>query len=510
MQEWWNGRHEGLKIPWPLPAVWVRVPLPVLKTIEAGGNSVPAFVVILRGFPGPSLRHMAQDLIMTQRTALRLSQQQLRLVRLLELNAPELDEAVERELEDNPALGVKEETTEEERRDYPYLPLRSAPREDYQFSPADESENLYDQLYAQLSERKLSPQVEAAARFIIGSLDSNGYLNRTLHNIIDDMAFGPGVIISEREAEEALQAVRSLDPPGIGAANLQDCLAMQLEAMPESPVRDTALRIIRDAYEAFTMKHKHRIISQLKLTPEQADEALALILTLNPKPGAALGNEGDATNVIVPDFVVNNEDGEITISLNNRIPELRIEQSFEQAMQNLERTAKGRPKKGNEFIVTRYNDARDFIRILTQRQQTMMAVMSAIVKIQKDYFLTEDVYRLKPMMIKNVSDLTGLDLSVISRVTSNKYVALPWGIFPLRFFFSDSIGEEKEGGDAATNRKIEAQIASLVEAEDKRHPLSDQKIMEEMTARGYDLSRRTVAKYRDRQGIPVARLRKKM
>ena len=452
----------------------------------------------------------SQDLSITQRLGIRLSQQQLRLVRLLELNAPELDEAVERELEDNPALGVKEETTDEDTRRYPLYSLRQSQREDYQFSPADDSETLYDQLYAQLSEKRLSPKVEFAARFIIGSLDSNGYLSRSLTNIIDDMAFGPGVEVSTEEAEEALAAVRSLEPPGIGAANLQECLAMQLDVTQQSPARDNAVRIIREAYEAFTMKHKHRIISSLKISAAEADEALALILSLNPKPGAALGNEGDAGNVIIPDFVITNEDGELSIALNNNIPELRIEQSFEQAMQNLERTPKGRPKKGNEFIVSRYNDARDFIRILTQRQQTMMAVMSAIVKIQKEYFLTEDVYRLQPMMIKNVADLTGLDLSVISRVTSNKYVALPWGIFPLRFFFSDSIGEEKEGKEAATNRKIEAQIASLVENEDKRHPLSDQKIMEEMTARGYDLSRRTVAKYRDRQGIPVARLRKQM
>ncbi len=453
----------------------------------------------------------SQNLELTQKIGIRLSQQQLRFVRLLELNAPELDDAVERELEDNPALGIKEETTEEDTRRYPVYTLPQRRPDDYVFSPVDDTENLYDQLLVQLSERRLSPHVEAAARFIIGSLDSNGYLNRSIRDIIDDMAFGPGIEITTEEAEEALAAVRSLDPPGIGAHNLQDCLRMQLEAMPRSEVRDNALRIINDAYEAFTMKHKHRIMSLLKLTDIQTSEALDLILTLNPKPGSALGSDPlAAANVIVPDFIITNEDGNLNITLNNRIPELRIEQSFEQAMQKLERTSRGRPRKGSEFIVSRYNDARDFIRILTQRQQTMMAVMSAIVKIQEEYLRTEDVYRLKPMMIKNVADLTGLDLSVISRVTSNKFVALPWGIYPLRFFFSDTIGEEKEGSEAATNRKIEARIATLIEAEDKRHPLSDQKIMEQMQTLGYDISRRTVAKYRDRQGIPVARLRKEM
>lgn len=452
----------------------------------------------------------SQNLELTQKIGMRLSQQQLRFVRMLELNAPELDETVERELEDNPALGVKEEPEEERTPRYQAYTASRSDR-DYQFSPVDDSESLYDQLLAQLSERHLTPEVESAARFIIGSLDSNGYLTRSLRDIIDDMAFGPGIEISDNDARTALQTVRSLDPPGIAAANLQDCLKMQLIALPPSPVRDDALRIIDDAYDAFTMKHKHRIISALHLSPQQTDDALKLILSLNPKPGAALGHDpADATNIIIPDFIITIEDGQIHIALNNNIPELQIEQSFDQAIKSLDRNAKGRPRKGSEFIVSRYNDARDFIRILSQRQQTMMDVMSAIVKIQKEYFLTEDVYQLRPMMIKTIADLTGLDMSVISRVTSNKFVALPWGIFPLRFFFSDSIGEEKEGSEAATNRKIEARITQLIEAEDKKHPLSDRKITEEIQALGYDISRRTVAKYRDRVGIPVARLRKKL
>lgn len=452
-----------------------------------------------------------QNLRIEQRIGMRLSQQQLRFVKLLEFNAPELDEAVERELEDNPALDVKEEVPEEDTRRYPLYIPGNASDDQPAYTPADTSESLYDHLYEQLAERNLDPKIELGARYIIGNLDSNGYLLRSLPNLINDMAFGPGIDLTDEEGREALDAVRSLEPAGIGASDLRDCLEMQLVALPASQERDDALRIIREAYEPFTMKHRHRIISLLRLSPERVDEAVALILTLNPKPGNSYGHDpAENANIIIPDFIVANEDGELTITLNNRIPELRIEQGFEQAMANLKRTAKGRPSKGSEFIVSRFNDARDFIRILSQRQQTMMAVMSAIVKIQKDYFLTEDIYKLKPMMIKNVAELTGLDMSVISRATTNKFVATNWGIFPLRFFFSDSIGETAEDGSAATNRKIEAEIAALVEAEDKRHPLSDQKIMEEMTARGYDVSRRTVAKYRDRQGIPVARLRKNL
>lgn len=454
----------------------------------------------------------SQNLELTQKIGIRMSQQQLRFVRMLEMNAPELDETVERELEDNPALGVEEETTEEDRQRYPLYQLgRSHTGEERVFAPADESDTLYDNLLAQLSEQKLTAAVETAAHYIIGSLDSNGYLSRSTQEIANDMAFSQGIDLPIADIEAGLEAVRRLDPPGIGARNLQDCLRMQLEKMPRSERVENALRIVNDAYDAFTMKHKHRIMSLLHLSAADADSAVSLILSLNPKPGAALGNDADTrTNVIIPDFVVNIEDGEISIALNNNIPELRIEQSFEQAMATLERTPKGRPKKGSEFIVSRYNDARDFIRILSQRQQTMMKVMTSIVSIQKEYFLTEDIYKLKPMMIKNIAEITGLDISTISRVTSNKHVALPWGIFPLRFFFSDSIGDDKEGTDAATNRKIEASISELIAKEDKRHPLSDRVIMEKLAEQGYELSRRTVAKYRDRQGIPVARLRKEL
>lgn len=440
-----------------------------------------------------------------------LSQQQLRYVRLLELNAPELDETVERELEENEALVEKEEVHEEDTRRYPLFSRRSSHSEDYEFAPADRTANLYDYLNTQLSERNLSPKVEFAARYLIGNLDSNGYLRGGLHHLIDEMAFREGVEVSEEEGRQALAEVQRLDPAGVGAADLRECLQIQLRAMPASPERDNALRILADAYEAFTMKHRHRIRSLLKLSDAEADNALSLIKSLNPKPGASMGNDpADTAGVIVPDFVVTEEEGEFYVTLNNSVPELQIAKSFEQAMASVDRTPTGRPRKGSEYIVSRYNDARDFIRVLQQRQNTMMTVMSAIIKLQHEYFMTRNVYRLKPMMIKTVADITGLDISVISRATNNKYVSTPWGVFPLRFFFSDEKGDKGESEEATTNRMIEARIRTLVEKEDKRHPLSDQRLMETMNAEGFDLKRRTVAKYRDRLGIPVARLRKEL
>ena len=460
---------------------------------------------------------MASDQALTieQRPVLRLSLQQLKFVKLLEFNAQELEEAVDRELEENPALEIAEnvEAASDNTPTYASQPRRQY-NDDSQiqdFAPPDTGESLLEVLLRQLAERSLPEKVRLAARYIIGNIDSNGYLRRPLEGIINDMAFGPGIEVSHEEAKMALETVQSFEPYGVGAIDLQECLRLQLLHLPPSEKRDDALKIINLQYEAFTMKHSHRIMSGLKMSREKVKEALDLILTLNPKPGASFNSESDPSNIIVPDLFVNNEDGEISVSTNNRIPDLTIDRSFSEAVAEMEIGAGKRKKKGSEFITGCYNDARDFIRILRQRQETLIAVMTAIVKIQKEYFLTQDIYTLKPMIIKDVSALTGLDISVISRATANKYVGTPWGVFPLRFFFSDSIGEENgDSREVLTNRKIESEIASLVEKEDKKHPLSDEKIKQEIEAKGYEVSRRTVAKYRDRLGIPVARLRKEL
>lgn len=457
-----------------------------------------------------------QSLSLDQRLTMRLSAQQLRFVKLLEFNTQELEDAIEKELEDNPALEMTEESPLQDATQPFYLNHANNYSSDdwsnYDFSPADTGESLYDNLYRQLAERNLPDKIRQAAEYIIGNLDSNGYLRRSLSNIINDMAFGPGIEVSEEEAEIALDTIKDLEPFGVGASDLRECLLIQLRHLPSSIEKKDAEKILETQFEAFSMKHTHRIITGLKIDRDRVINAIDLIISLNPKPGASINSDLESANIIVPDLIINNEEGELSVALNNRIPELTIEKSFSEAVREMDNAAsKRRQKKGREFITTRYNDARDFIRILRQRQDTLINVMTAIMKIQEEYFRTQDVYRLKPMMIKDISALTGYDLSVISRATNNKYVATPWGIFPLRFFFSDSIGDEgDDASDALTNRKIEAEITALVEKEDKRHPLSDEKIRQEMEARGYDVSRRTVAKYRDRQGIPVARLRKEL
>ncbi len=474
-----------------------------------------------------------QHLTQEQTLQLRLTPQQLRYVRLLEMNAAELDEAVEREMEANPALEAS-----------PGAPPQSEPagggvtrtrRAVYdddtpQYVIPEEEPNMYDTLEEQLASLPLDEDVERAARYIVASLDGNGYLRRDLPLLIDDMAINHGLHVDEETLRRALDVVQSLEPHGVGARSLQEALDLQLRALPKSQERDDALRVVREQFEPFTMRHYSRLASSLGLDSERVRRASALISSLNPKPGASVGGgTPEGARAIVPDIILNREnDGSLSISLNNRYPELAIQQSFAQAVAEMEAGARERAARDGtrEFVMSNYNDARDFIRVLSQRQKTLIQVMTAILSLQRDYFATEDVYALRPMMLKDIAALTGLDFSVISRASAGKYVATPWGTFPLRFFFSDSKGTDKsvktaeaesdEKGDAGetasteiiTNRKIEARIARLVEEEDKRHPMSDEKLRRAMAESGFDLSRRTVAKYRDRIGIPVARLRR--
>lgn len=457
-----------------------------------------------------------QKLTTTQSIGLAITRQQLKFVHLLEKNAPEIEEEIENELRANPALEEVPGTREEQARiesapgSHSYVSYVHSADSAVDFSPPDTSETLYDYLRVQLSEKKVSQDVRLAAEYLIDSIDSNGYLRRSLPLIAEDMEYHHDLVPPRGVLEQAVAIIKSLDPAGVGAADLRECLLLQLQRMPESQTRDDALRIIEKNYDAFIKKHYHKIVSGLRIKADRAEKAVDLIRQLNPKPGASFGSDtADAVNVIIPDFIVGRDEnsGKFIITINNRIPELRIEQSFDEAFRSIEVNARGKKIKGNEFVVSHYREANDFIRVLKQRQQTLFDVMTAIVKIQFDYFVSEDVYKLRPMMIKDIAAITGLDISTISRATANKFVSLPWGIFPLRFFFSDSVGSETDT-DALTNRKIEAEIRKIVDAEDKRHPLSDEKIRLAMVERGYDISRRTVAKYRDRCEIPVARLRK--
>lgn len=461
-----------------------------------------------------------------QKTTLRnvITQQQLRFVNALEKNAREFDQEVEKELEENSALEAESDPRHEEVRikestASTYYPgFYGGTSDDRpEFTPRDDSETLYDTLRTQTYERVLSPELREATLYIIDSLEPDGYLRRSLSEIEEDMLFHHGLSFPSGTVGEALAVIKSMEPAGVGAQSLQECLRLQLERIPPSSVRDNALRIVNKKFDALTSRHYHKIISGLKMKEDVMRPALDLIVSLNPRPGLAVGNNAsESTNIVIPDFIISEDSdtGELSIQLNNRIPELKISESFTTAVKALETEQKRRRAKTpeNQYILSHFNEANDFIKVFRQRQQTLYLVMSAIVKLQKDYFESADIYALHPMMLKDIERETGLDKSTISRATKNKFVDLPWGTFPLKFFFSDSKGskdkESTSGEPALTNRKIEAEIRNIIEGEDKRHPLSDAAIFREMQARGLDIARRTVTKYRERCGIPASRLRR--
>ena len=453
---------------------------------------------------------MAQELqqIQNQRLQQRLTSQQVLYVRLLEMNEQEVEAAVERELDDNPALERVEERVPEPR----YVPVfDNIPAPEWTPVAADDSETLYDTLETQIGERSVPGPVRQAALYIIGNLDPNGYLRRSLQGMTDDMAFGPGIEVSPEEMREALDLVKSLDPAGVGAANLKEALELQLVRLPASQERDDALRIVREGFEEFSLKHTARLVTLLKIPAPRVDAAVDVILSLNPKPGAAVGTgHGELAAAVVPDFQVDVSDsGGITVSFPGRIPALAVEEGFEQAVRRMKEHASARREKDARFILSRYGDARDFINILRQRRDTLYAVMTAIVKLQKEYFLSCDENDLRPMTLKDVAALINMDVSTVSRATAGKYVATPCGIIPLRFFFSEGYDRGGEG-DRISARSVQAALRALVEHEDKRHPLSDEVLCSMLKEKGFEVSRRTVAKYRDRLGLPVARLRRKM
>ncbi len=467
----------------------------------------------------------------------RLSPMQVRFVRILEMNQQETESAVERELDDNPALERIEEPAQQlsdengtpysetaeqmQRADYasaddiPFYRLSAASGREETVSPllnaADDSASLYDYLEHQLNERDMSDSDRQVALYVIGNIDRNGYLQRTPQAMTDDLAFGPGIEVPPEQMQRVMDIVHSLDPAGTGAVSLQDSLLLQLRRLPSDTDTDDAIRIISECFDAFTMKHTHRIISKLRLSEQRVAKAIALILSLNPKPGSVIGTgHGDIAQPIVPDFVIEvSPESEITVSLPGRIPSLGIEAGFESAVRQMQHDARLRRSREAEFITARYNDARDFIEIMRLRQETLFSVMTAITNRQKDYILTGDEHTLRPLGLKDIAADTGFDISTVSRATAGKYAALPYGVKPLRFFFSASYSAG-DGGEAVSARAIQAALRSLVEAEDKKHPLSDDRLCALLTDKGYEVSRRTVAKYRDRLGIPVARLRKNL
>lgn len=464
-------------------------------------------------------------------TALRQQQKltplQVQFVKMLEMTTPEIEDTVRRAIDEMPALEAKDEDdTEviagsgESAADYddatPAYRLRAnnySPDQRYFDATAvapERDETLMEALADQLALTELTDDQRLIALNIIGNIDQNGYMTRDLQSIADDIATRTSLgNVTPADVKEVWEVIRTLDPAGVGAVDLRDCLLLQLRRLPESETVHTAIEIISHYFDIFSKMHYDRIMSLMEISPATLKDSLALIKRLNPKPGsvyASGSNDEGAAGHVVPDFVVDVDGDMLTLSMSTHLPELSIERTFAEDTPITPEVSRQGREAASMFIKSKRDEAQTFIKVLSMRQQTLYRVMQAILKIQREFFLTGDETLIKPMILRDIKELTGYGLSVISRATAGKYVATPHGTYPLKWLFNERPKEDNDTGA----HQLYAVLRGIIDNENKSHPLSDQRLTELMRGRGYDIARRTVAKYRENLGYPVARLRRKI
>jgi RNA polymerase sigma-54 factor len=486
---------------------------------------------------------MEQKLSLQQKLLQKLSPQQIQVIKLLEIPTMQLEQRIKKELEENPVLELEDDnplptddsnTQENEKNndsdneefsvdDYfeddeiPTYKLNVnnySKDEKYVDIPFSVGTSFHEFLYEQLGLANLSEQQQQLAEYIIGNIDDDGYLRRDLMSISDDLAFNQNLDVSEDELDEILQVIQDFDPPGVGARDLRENLLLQIKRKKEEEYR-IALQIVKEHFSEFTKKHYEKIQAKLELSNEKLKESINLILKLNPKPGSSYSNPLNKSNQhIVPDFILDNIDGELSLSLNQRnVPELKINDTYQDMLRNLSESQKNQKGQKNNkeamvFVKQKIDSARWFIDAIRQRQTTLLLTMSEIISLQKEYFKEGDETKLKPMILKDIAERTGLDISTISRVSNSKYIQTHFGIFPLKYFFSE--GLQKDDGEEVSTREIKKILQGCIENENKRKPLTDEKLASILKEKSYNIARRTVAKYREQLGIPVARLRKEL
>jgi RNA polymerase sigma-54 factor len=396
--------------------------------------------------------------------------------------------------------------------DLPVYQSGSSYSEDREEMVYGETESFYDQLKEQVGEMELTDKERDIIEYLIGSLDDDGLLRKDLSIVSDELAIYHNIDASEKEIEHVLLILQAFDPAGIGARSLQECLLLQIERRDPSKLRDLMERVVNDYFEAFTRKHWDKIQEDLKLNDTQAEALFHELRKLNPRPGASLGETvGRSMQQITPDFIVDTQDdGTITFTLNNgEVPELKVSQSFVDSMKEYQQNKEHMSKQTKEallYIKKKVDAAQGFIEAVKVRRHTLSVTMRAIIQLQRQFFLDGDEASIRPMILKDVAEKSGLDISTVSRVSNSKYAQTRWGTFPLRHFFSD--GYVTESGEELSTRQIKAALRDLVDAEDKRKPLSDDQLKDLLAEKGFPIARRTVAKYREQLGIPIARLRK--
>lgn len=474
-----------------------------------------------------------------------LSPQQILVVKLLELPTLELEERIHSELLDNPALEEGKEPSEdhEDHEDNFATDEDGEPNSDYgedlslgdyrteddipdyklqennrskgetpEEIPFSDNVSFYETLKEQLDMQDLTPEEKQLGEYLIGSLDDDGLLRKSTESLMDELAIYQGIYTSPEQLEHVLSIIQDFDPAGIGARSLQECLLLQIQRKENSPLKQIELDIIGKCCDEFTRKNKDKIIQKLGITKEQYNAATAELTKLNPRPGSSLGETiGKNLQQIIPDFIVDTEDdGTVTLTLNNRnVPELRLSREFTEMLDEHTRNKANQSKESKDalmFLKQKVDAAQGFINAVKQRQQTLLSTMQAIIDLQLPFFQDGDESRLRPMILKDVAERAKLDISTVSRVSNSKYVQTNFGIYPLKFFFSD--GYTTESGEELSVREIKRILKECVDNENKEKPYTDDELADMLKAKGYPIARRTVAKYRQQLNIPVARLRR--
>ena len=484
---------------------------------------------------------MKQNLSLQQKLLQKLSPQQIQVIKLLEIPTLLLEQRIKKELEENPVLELESEGQEpeednetrddaepdadvdkdeftfddyyDEEEDIPSykLNVNNYSKDDvYVDIPFSIGTSFHEFLYEQLGMVKFTEEEKQLAEYIIGNIDDDGYLRRELSAISDDLAFNMNIEISEEELLNILKVIQEFDPPGVGARDLRECLLIQLNKK-KGDEQHTSYKILSDFFDEFTKKHYTKIQSKLELSDKELKDAIDHILKLNPKPGSSYSNPLNKSNQhIVPDFMLESIDGELILSLNQRnVPDLKINETYLGMLRALGQNHKDKSKKeALQFVKEKLDSAKWFIDALQQRQTTLLLTMSEIINFQHEYFQDGDETKLRPMILKDIAERTELDISTISRVSNSKYIQTHFGIYPLKYFFSE--GLQKDDGEEVSTREIKKILQDCIENEDKLKPLTDDKLALILKKKTYNIARRTVAKYREQLGIPVARLRKEL
>lgn len=478
-----------------------------------------------------------------QKLLQKLSPQQIQMIKLLEVPTLQIEQRIKKELEENPALeegaddedlpegeGEEEQFDEKDKDQEEFtiddyidddeIPEYRLQTKNYSKDEEKRSEipfsvgsSFQEYLESQLSLRNLTDKQEILGEYILGNIDEDGYLRRELANIVDDLAFLQNVETTEEELEEVLKIIQDLEPAGVGARNLRECLLLQIEKRDTSqPALNLAHKILDNHFEEFSKRHYDKIISKQGISENELKEAIEEVLKLNPKPGGVYNDPyNKSSQPIIPDFILELSEDGFDLHLNSRnLPELRLNSSYNEMLKSYSRdkSQKKEMKDAVMFVKQKIDSAKWFIDAIKQRQNTLLLTMNAILEYQQEYFIDGDETKLKPMILKDVAEMTGLDISTVSRVANSKFIQTHFGIFPLKFFFSE--GLQTDSGEEVSTREIKRILQDCIENEQKRRPLTDERLTEILQEKGYQIARRTVAKYREQLNIPVARLRKEI